>query len=82
MGNDGLAITKAGNHHLFSIQLLPKLTWMRELLPPEAGDLTKLALAEKLWQSLDPWPALAPHVSSTRRSLLLLVAFVETQQWG
>lgn len=35
MGNGGLAITKAGNH-LLSIQLLPKRTGMRELLPPAA----------------------------------------------
>lgn len=81
-GNDGLAVTKAGNH-LFSTQLLPKLTCTGELLPAGAGEPTKpMVLAEKLWQGLAPvpWPALALHVSSTRRILLLLVAFVEIQQ--
>lgn len=84
MGKGAFAITKAGNH-LFSIQLLPKITWMREQLPPGAGDPTKLmALAENCGRVLTPvpWPALASHVLSTRRTLLLLVAFVETQQWG
>lgn len=55
-GNDGLAVTKAGNH-LFSTQLLPKLTRTGELLPAGAGEPTKpMVLAEKLWQGLDPCP--------------------------
>lgn len=83
-GDYGLAIAKAGDH-LFSTQLLPNLAGMRELPPPGAGDPTKLvALAEMFWQALDPCP-LASTCSTGgehNEELLLLVACVETQQWG
>lgn len=56
MGIYSLAITQAGNH-LFSIQCLTKVTCTRELLPPGAGDPTKLmALAELFWQAHDLCP--------------------------
>jgi len=68
MGNYGLAITKEENH-LFSIQLLPSLTYMRERPPPGVGDPAKLtALPEEFWHALVPWLALAPHMANAKRT--------------